>query len=201
MSKMKLTCLLLALTSVLPAGHAAHAKEKSTPEVKDAKKDTMITTHVLINSVGKYEVWSRCVEGDHHPITSGVACFIANEQTMELKIVSNGLTGLPQKAMIYQVTAHNGSHNYICDDSGPVERGYAATVREIVQGAATKTQNVCTTVSAVGHNTTEAKLTVTEKTDGFLYVRFENLGRHWDPTGGYPDSTGDIKVDFSQIPN
>lgn len=191
---------LLALP-FLVACSGVTASQKTTPEARDAKKDTKISTVIIIGSLGDYGALARCAGGgEYDPITNGSACFIESGETMQLKIYTKTAIGGPDKAMIYEVTAHNNNSSYICDDKGAIERGYAATFQEIVLGQATKDIDVCTTVTQAGHDTTEAKFTVTERPDG-IYVEFENLGGSWVPTGGYPNSTGEIKVDFSQLPD
>ncbi|MEM9553501.1 MAG: hypothetical protein AAGC60_04530 [Acidobacteriota bacterium] len=189
------TILLLVLGAALAAACTSQVLAGEGRAARDAKQDTKVTTETLISSNDTYGAYARCLGGDYHPIFDGFACFLPPGETMDLKVFTKTQLGTPQETRIFQVTAHNNDSRYICDDKGAIERGYAATFAELDLGEVAQSIDVCTTVTKAGHNTTEATLIVTEKADG-LYVEFRNAGGSWKPTGQYPNSSGQIKVDF-----
>lgn len=183
--------------------------ENTKPEIRDAKKETVVTITSSINNHNDYISTFSCGTGEWKPITSDVnECYIMQGQTMYVKVSTvNAITGLPAKTMQYSVQAHNSTESYICDDKGAIERGYAATVSEIILGQSTKIADVCTTVDDAGDNKTRGKFTVTETAAGVcgssspqgMCIEFKNTGGSWAPTGEYPNTTGPYYVDFSKL--
>ncbi|NET03679.1 MAG: hypothetical protein F6K16_02855 [Symploca sp. SIO2B6] len=172
------------------------------PASADAKKSTVVTVQSQINHADEYGSVFRCVTGDYKPLLNDPdSCEILQGQIMNIKPFTKGLTGLPEKEMIYEVRSNNSTKSYICVKKGAIERGYADTVSEIVLSEKEKIEDVCATVNGVGDNKTKALFTVKEKEDG-LYIVFQNTGKgDWKGyIDDFPYTTGEVKVDFDKIP-
>ena len=168
----------------------------STPAFADAKEGVIVTIYERINNLDWYGGQFRYDTGDWNPVIRDPKdCVVRPGQSMEILAIEKETN----KQISYEIIPHSNDDAYICDKPGAIKRGYAATVNEIVSGNERHLEDVCTTVETVGQNKSRGLFTINEDADG-LFVVFDNTGGEWNPVNDFPDTTGPVRVDFSQLP-